>query len=154
TLVAQQASQGTIFNAVATEASRALGVARVDVARVDSASRDGAAGRGDGASEGGDPASAGCALTLLGSTGPGPVGGAGAGEFPNSARRAAVLVLRTGKAARVDDAEPGEFRSVVSAPIAVDGRIWGVIAVLAPEPLPPDIPTRLTDFTHLVASSI
>jgi signal transduction histidine kinase len=29
-----------------------------------------------------------------------------------------------------------------------------VIAVLAAEPLPPDIPTRLTDFTHLVASSI
>ena len=142
TLVAQQASQGAIFNAVATEASRALGVARVDVARVDGDGRD--IGR----------ASAGCGLTLLGSTGPGPVGGAGAGEFPGSARRAAAGVLRTGKAARVDDGDAGEFRSVVSAPIKVDGRIWGVIAVLAPEPLPPDIPTRLTDFTHLVASSI
>ena len=142
TLVAQQASQQAIFTAVASEASRALGVARVDVARMD---RD---GRPAG------PANGDRGLTLLGSTGPGAVGGAGAGEFPDSARRAAALVLRTGKAARVDDADAGEFRSVVSAPVWVDGRIWGVIAVLAPEPLPTDIPTRLTDFTHLVASSI
>jgi signal transduction histidine kinase/CheY-like chemotaxis protein len=142
TLVAQQASQEAIFNAVASEASRALGVARVDVARVE----------GDGRDSG--PASADSGLTLLGSTGPGSVGGAGAGEFPGTARRAAAGVLRTGKAARVDDADAGEFRSVVSAPIRVDGGIWGVITVLAPEPLPPDIPTRLTDFTHLVASSI
>ena len=33
TLVAQQASPGTIFNAVAGEASRALGLPRVDVGR-------------------------------------------------------------------------------------------------------------------------
>ena len=142
TLVAQQASQQAIFTAVASEASRALGVARVDVARVD---RD---GRPAG------PANGDRGLILLGSTGPGSVGGAGAGEFPDSARRAAALVLGTGKAARVDDADAGEFRSVVSAPVWVDGRIWGVIAVLAPEPLPTDIPARLIDFTHLVASSI
>jgi signal transduction histidine kinase len=132
TLVAQQAPQGTIFDAVAVEASHALGVARVDVGRCDP----------DGE------------LTLLGSTRPGPSGAAGAGDFPDGARRAAATVLRTGKVARVDDAGTGEFCSVVGAPILVDGEIWGVIAVLAPDPLPPHVPTRLTDFTHLVASSI
>jgi signal transduction histidine kinase len=137
TLVAQQASPGTVFNAIASEASQALGVARVDVARVDA----------DGCGAGGG-------LTLLGSTAPASVGEAGPGEFLDGARRAAALVLRTGRAARVDDTGAGPFRSVVSAPIVVDGGIWGVIAVLAPQPLPPDIPTRLTDFTHLVASSI
>jgi signal transduction histidine kinase/CheY-like chemotaxis protein len=131
TLVAQQAPLGTIFDAVAVEASHALGVARVDVGRCDP----------------------GGALTLLGTTGPGLSTVGGAGDFPDGARRAAAMVLRTGKAARVDDAGAA-FRSAVSAPILVDGEIWGVIAVLAPDPLPLDIPTRLTDFTHLVANSI
>jgi signal transduction histidine kinase len=69
-------------------------------------------------------------------------------------RRAAAMVLRTGKASRIDYAGVDAFRSAASAPILVDGEIWGVIAVLAPDPLPSDVPTRLTDFTHLVASSI
>ena len=36
----------------------------------------------------------------------------------------------------------------------VDGALWGVIVVLADEILRDDTETRLTDFTHLVASSI
>lgn len=132
TLVAQQAPPGTIFNAVAVEASHALGVARVDVGRCDP----------------------GGVLTLLGTTGPGPAGADGMNDFPDGARRTAAMVFQTGKASRIDDAGAGAFRSAVSAPILVDGEIWGVIAALAPDSLPSDISTRLTDFTHLVASSI
>jgi signal transduction histidine kinase len=44
--------------------------------------------------------------------------------------------------------------SAVGAPIVVDGATWGAIAVLSADPLPPGTRTRLTDFTHLVASSI
>jgi signal transduction histidine kinase len=76
-------------------------------------------------------------------------------------------VLETCRAARVerppdadetgsdDEADSGEvFASAVGAPILVDGEAWGVIVVLSDEPLPADTETRLTDFTHLVASSI
>lgn len=66
--------------------------------------------------------------------------------------------METGRAARLDtsvtDAGADGFRSVVGAPILVDGALWGVIIVLASEILQDDIETRLTDFTHLVASSI
>ena len=46
------------------------------------------------------------------------------------------------------------FRSVVGAPIMVEGGLWGLIVVFADEILRDDTETRLTDFTHLVASSI
>jgi signal transduction histidine kinase len=59
----------------------------------------------------------------------------------------------TSAAVLAQAAEEG-FRSVVGAPIKVDGQLWGVIVVLAYDPLPGDSETRLTDFTHLVASSI
>lgn len=36
----------------------------------------------------------------------------------------------------------------------MDGTLWGVIVVLVDEILRDDTGTRLTDFTHLVASSI
>lgn len=73
--------------------------------------------------------------------------------------------MAAGRAARVDDWMPGTtpdaaaasgdaFRSAVGAPIMVEGALWGVIVVLAGEILPDDTETRLTDFTHLVASSI
>jgi signal transduction histidine kinase len=42
----------------------------------------------------------------------------------------------------------------VSAPIWVDGSLWGAIVALNSEELPSDAEARLTDFTHLVASSI
>ena len=75
------------------------------------------------------------------------------------------MVIQTESTARVDEwtavAGPTdrlmreqEVRSVVAAPIAVDGSVWGVIATLSAEPLPGDTEARLADFTHLVASSI
>jgi signal transduction histidine kinase len=138
TLVARQAPPGTIFNAVAKEASRALGVARVDVGRCHE----------DGS------------VALLGST---AVPGAGRPAFSKSGTCVAARVMAAGRAARIDDWTTGaeaeaaaaeDFRSAAGAPITVDGALWGVIVVLADEVLPRDALTRLTDFTHLVASSI
>ena len=138
TLVAQQASPGTIFNAVAREASRALGVPRVDVGRCHE----------DGS------------VTLLGSAGRADLPDDHA--FTASGKSVAGKVTQTGRAARIDDGAAPQARaadqpgsgSVVGAPIMVEGTLWGVIVVLADEILPGDAETRLTDFTHLVASSI
>ena len=78
-----------------------------------------------------------------------------------------AAVWQGGRAARLDDYEgvPGQaaavvrqagMRSAVACPIAVEGRLWGAIAVLSPllEPLPEDTEARLADFTELVATAI
>jgi GAF domain-containing protein len=163
TLVAQQAPQETIFNAVAGEASRALGVTRADIGRLDGGGQ----------------------VTLLGATGgpsggtavPGDPGDPASAAFPADSAKVAARVLATGRAARLDTgpvpeeraaadepavpgaAAPGEHDtrggwSAVGAPILVDGKPWGVIVVHAAQVLPADAETRLADFTHLVASSI
>jgi signal transduction histidine kinase len=76
-------------------------------------------------------------------------------------------VFETGRPERIDsyaDA-PGSapeaaremgWRSSVGAPIMVDGRLWGVLAVISmtERPLPPDTEGRLAEFTDLVASAI
>jgi PAS domain S-box-containing protein len=77
----------------------------------------------------------------------------------------AAMVLRTGKAARVDShqnaAGPIAARlrklgldSVVAAPIIVEGGVWGFASVGAPERLPSDTEERLGDFAELVATAI
>src|SRR5262249_45571642 len=77
------------------------------------------------------------------------------------------LVLRSGRAARIDayadvsgsDAarvrEAG-IRSAIGAPIAVEGRIWGLVAVgsTREEPLPATAESRIAEFTALVATAI
>jgi signal transduction histidine kinase len=141
TLVAQQASPSTIFNAVAKEASQALRVPRVDVGRCHAH----------------EP------VTLLGSTAEPDLGRNR--TFSRSGQCIAAKVMEAERAARIDDwtmmptqdaeaAAAEGFHSVVGAPIHVDGALWGVIALLADEILPDNTETRLTDFTHLVASSI
>jgi signal transduction histidine kinase len=81
-----------------------------------------------------------------------------------SAAGLAATVLRTGRAAHVDDyhgfpgGEPylGEgLRSAVAMPVHVNGRLWGAIAVGSEEgPLPPDTELRMTEFTYLVATAV
>jgi signal transduction histidine kinase len=74
-------------------------------------------------------------------------------------------VLRTGCAARIDDYEDiavraafarGEdLKSVVGAPVVVEGRRWGVmVAWSGSGPLPSDMEGRLTEFAELVATAI
>ena len=75
-----------------------------------------------------------------------------------------AIVLRTGRAARVDDYHdaPGEepylregLRSAVAMPVHVNGRLWGMIAVGSEEgPLPPDAEQRMTAFTDLIATAV
>jgi signal transduction histidine kinase len=74
-------------------------------------------------------------------------------------------VLRTGRAARIDNYEDlavsapfariVQLKSVVGAPVVVEGRRWGVmIAWSVSGPLPGDTEGRLTGFTELVATAI
>jgi signal transduction histidine kinase len=73
-------------------------------------------------------------------------------------------VLRTGQTARVDDYRElagGEqyldegLQSAIGAPIHVDGRLWGMIAIgSADGPLPPDTEVRTAQFTDLVATAV
>jgi signal transduction histidine kinase len=75
-----------------------------------------------------------------------------------------ATVLRTGRAARVDDYHdiPGGepylaegLRSAVAMPVHVQGRLWGMIAVGSGQgPLPPDTEQRMTEFTELVATAV
>ena len=79
----------------------------------------------------------------------------------------AGLILETGRPGRVDriaDAQ-GEaqkaaremgFRSSVGAPITVEGRLWGVLAVASKseQPLPRDTEQRLAEFAELFATAI
>jgi signal transduction histidine kinase len=77
------------------------------------------------------------------------------------------LIFETGRTGRVENyAEaPGTapeaaramgWHSSVGAPITVDGRLWGVLAVISKNetPLHPDTERRLAAFTELVATAI
>jgi signal transduction histidine kinase len=104
-------------------------------------------------------------VTLLaneGTTGPHVRVGEGWEGYPPTGATAAVL--RTGRAARVDDYRdiPGGepylregLRSAAAVPIHVNGRLWGAIAVGSGQgPLPPDTEQRMTAFTELVATAV
>jgi signal transduction histidine kinase len=77
------------------------------------------------------------------------------------------LVFETGRPSRLENyAEaPGEapeaaremgWLSSVGAPITVDGRLWGVLAVISKseQQLPPETEQRLAAFTELVATAV
>ncbi len=72
-------------------------------------------------------------------------------------------VLRTGRVGRIDNCEDIDaglahgpaVKSVVGAPIVVEGRRWGVIVAWSTTgPLPGDAEARLMDFSELVAAAI
>jgi signal transduction histidine kinase len=82
-------------------------------------------------------------------------------------RNISGMVFRTGQPARIDDygqatgaaADVGRewgFRAAVGAPIRVEGRLWGVMAVASSgeEPLPADAEARLAGFTELAGTAI
>ena len=92
-----------------------------------------------------------------------PVGG----RFALEGRNLGVLVSQTGGPARVESYKEASgpiadllqergIRAGVGSPIVVDGRLWGVVAVLSTEPdsPPPDTEPRLAEFTELVATAI
>jgi signal transduction histidine kinase len=125
TMIAQQAPPNEVFTAVAVEAGRALGVTQV---RVDRYLPDG------------------------GVTTVGAIGGTDRQGKADQARTSSIAaeIQKTQHVQRIDD----RSCSMVAAPVIVEGEIWGAVVVLAAARLPADIENRVTDFSHLVASSI
>jgi PAS domain S-box-containing protein len=144
TLVAGGAGPDEVFTAVAEEGRAVLGADGTLLVRLDA---DGEA-------------------TVVARTG-GPLD-----HFPVGSRWklehlfAVATVLRTGHSARRDNYTdaPGAVAesarqmgvlSVVATPIAVDGRLWGALAIgSVTEPLPADTEPRLVDFTALMGTAI
>jgi PAS domain S-box-containing protein len=87
-------------------------------------------------------------------------------RYPLDANNVLGLVSSTGRVARRDSfddatgevaelARRGGVRSAVGAPVTVEGRPWGAIAVWSKRgPLPGDTEQRLVAFTDLVATAI
>jgi signal transduction histidine kinase len=88
-------------------------------------------------------------------------------QFPIAGNNVSVLVLRSGRPARVDDfaeaagpiaaeARAHGVRCTVGAPIIVEGRIWGVMSAGAIHEWtpPPHTEARLASFTDLLATAI
>ncbi|WP_343972884.1 GAF domain-containing sensor histidine kinase [Pseudonocardia aurantiaca] len=144
TLVARGLPPAEVFAAVADEASSVLGADGTVIVRRDP----------DGAT------------TLVASV------GAHRAELPVGSRWkpeppvAVAVALRTGRPARCDDYSqaPGDyadavrrmgFRSSVAAPIVVEGRLWGGIAIGTRHGcFPADTEQRMAGFTELIGTAI
>ena len=145
TLVAAQASPHGIFSAVAQEAARLLEADAASVIRVD------------------DMRAVGTAVGFWSTTGAGDaIAGA---EVPLSAGAVCARVAATGRRARLERPAPGDpvpcllggaYRSVVGAPILVDGDLWGVIVAGAggAEPLAAGAEQRLEGFAELAGLAV
>ena len=147
TLVARAAPPEEVFAAVAAEAGQVLAADVTGISRYD---QDGMAVAVGGWASNGDPV-------------PFPVGT----RVSLGGRNVLSLVFETGRPARIDDAadasgESSAFarqagvRSVVGAPITVEGRQWGVMMVMSrsARSLPPSTEARLAGFTELAATAI
>jgi len=144
TLVAQRGPAAELFAAVAEESRALLGT---DVATIARLEPDGTATMMGGSWPGFPRMAVGSRWTLEG--------------FP-----AIRQVLQTGRSVRVDDYSGASgrvhdvlrragVRSSLGSPIAVEARLWGTMVVSSThEALPPDIETRMRDFTELVATAI
>ena len=145
TLVAAEARPEDLFEAVAEEAGRLLGVKSAATVRyVENTAIT--VGRWSESA-------------LIGF----PVGT----ELPMDGDGVTARVHRTGTVARVEDYTDLEgaaaeamrafgYRSAVAAPIVVEGRTWGalIVASSAPEPLPDDAERRIGNFAELIALAV
>jgi signal transduction histidine kinase len=144
TLVAEGASPAEVFEAVSAEVAQ---LAPADGAAVSRFESDGTVTALGGWTYGGSYAYVGRRYPLEGTV--------------------SALVLETRGPARIDDyadapglapqaAREMGWRSSVGAPITVEGRLWGVLAVASKSerPLPLDTERRLAEFTELVATAI
>ena len=87
-------------------------------------------------------------------------------RLPLDGDHIAPMILRTGRAARMDSHEHAAgattalirslgIQSMVGVPIVVGGQLWGSAGVGSRTgPLPPDTEARMADFADLVATSI
>jgi signal transduction histidine kinase len=144
TLVTRGVTPTDVFSSVAMELARFLGVSTSALLRY----------QADGA----------CLLAAHDEAGliDMPVGE----RFSLEGQNLAAIVLRTGRAARIDYHHAAGstaarmrklgIRSGVGAPVVVAGRVWGVAMVgrSQPEPLPSDTEARVTEFADMVATAI
>jgi PAS domain S-box-containing protein len=143
TLVAGGAVPQRVFTAVVEEASRLLGLERIELTRYDGHAT---------------------ATVIAASAGhPFPPGTTWSLDGPSIV----AAVARTRRAARIDDYTllEGEtarlrrtagYRSAIGAPLTVEGQLWGVIVALStdPDPIPERSEARLGQFTELVATAV
>jgi signal transduction histidine kinase len=146
-LIARGASPPEVFDAVADELARYMNVVNAGLLRFE----------GDGTG-----------YVLAVRYEPGittmPVTGE---HLPLGGEDIGALVLRTGRAARIDNHENisgpeaahtrgGGIGSIVGVPIVVDGRLWGaaIVGSTSTEPMPSDTEARIADFADLVATAI
>jgi signal transduction histidine kinase len=147
TLVARGASPPEVFSAVADELARVLHVRNAGLLRYE------ADGSGFVVAVGYEPG-----ITKM------PTAGE---HIPLTGNDVGALVLRTGRAARIDNhatvsgPEAERIRaegiaSIVGVPVIADGRLWGaaIVGSKGPDPLPSDTEARIGDFADLVATCI
>jgi signal transduction histidine kinase len=145
TLVARGESPEAVFAAVAAEAAQVLHAEHAFIGRYDPGGKFSMVA-----------ASSGAAAGFI------PVGT----RFSTGGRNLITLVLQTGQPARLDDyasatgaigtwiRESG-LRASVGAPVSIEGRLWGVLALISSKgPLPPGTEERLAAFTELAATAI
>jgi GAF domain-containing protein len=147
TLVARGASPSDVFAAVADELARCLHVVNAGLLRYEA----------DGTG-----------FVVAVQYEPGITEMPAAGErIPLGGDDVGVLVLGTGRAARIDNHEDTSgpeaariraegIRSIVGVPVIVNGRLWGaaIVGSRRPEPMPPDTEARIGDLADLVATAI
>jgi len=145
THVARESSPEEVFGVVADEVALLMGSAAIGLLRFE---RDGTATLLAQSNTPWDPVPLGTSLTLEGDN----ILGA---------------VLERGEAVRFDDSSTptgsvSEFaralgvRSMVAAPVVVEGRLWGVLlaATEEPDPLPAGTESRLAEFSGLLAAAM
>jgi PAS domain S-box-containing protein len=141
TCVARGADPAIVFATVADEVARAFRAPVVEVSRY-------------------EPDDTAC---VVGATGEHPF--QTGTRWPLDGATISTLVKASGRSARLDDfaqasgaiaerAREAGIQSGVGAPIIVEGRLWGLIAVADRKPLPARTERRLADFTDLVATAI
>ncbi|HTU05219.1 MAG TPA: GAF domain-containing protein, partial [Trebonia sp.] len=144
TLAARGAGPEEVFAAVAAEAGQLLSTDVTGVFRYDPDGSTTCVGEWDSVS-GAPPFTVGTRVRLGG-------------------HNTLTLIFRTGRSARVEQAEPATgdvtsigrklgFGPVAGAPVTVDGRLWGALVVMSGtgKTLPPATEGRLTRFTELAA---
>jgi PAS domain S-box-containing protein len=142
TLVAQGPPAAAVFDAVTTEVAQLLGASAVTLARYADEALNVVATRGAAYVKVGD-------------------------RYPLGGLNVTSTVIRTGRTERLDDYSDasgniGEYarvtgvRSVVAAPVVVDGRTWGVLAAIWTDRAPPpeDTEARLAGFAELLDTAI
>jgi GAF domain-containing protein len=145
TVVAREASQATVFTAIAEEIGQLLGTEEIRMLRYE------------------EERSAVIVASWGGARDLSPVGS----RLGLDGEHAPSRVFRTGQSVRIDEyagvsgpiAESVRsigVRSVAATPIVVEGRLWGAIVTgtSQDEPLPRETESRLGQFTELMATAI